>query len=61
MLKLSGRSGNPLVALKIKLGKAVFPFKVALIVTVNMFLPISNIDPIKPKNIWLAKHQARRI
>ena len=50
VLKPSGRSGDPLVALKTKLGKAVFPFKIALMATVNMFPPISNVDPIKPKN-----------
>ena len=51
VLKPSGRRGDLLVVLKIKLGKAVFLFKVALIVTVNIFLPINNIDLIKPKNI----------
>ena len=51
MLKLSSRSGDPLVALKTKLGKAIFPFKVALIAIVNIFLLISNINPIKLKNI----------
>lgn len=51
VLKPSGRSGDSLVALKTKLGKAVFPFKIALMATENMFPPISNIDPVKPKNI----------
>ena len=51
VLKPSGRSSNPLVILKIKLGKAVFLFKVAFIVIVNIFLSISNINPVKPKNI----------
>ena len=47
VFKPSGPTSNPLVALKIKLGKAVFPFKVALIVIVNMFLPIANTNTIE--------------
>jgi len=47
VLKPSGPISDPLVALKIKLGKAVFPFKVALAATVNMFPPIANTDAIE--------------
>ncbi len=47
MLKPSGPISDPLVALKTKLGKAVFPFKVALTVTVNMFPPIANTNAVE--------------
>lgn len=44
VLKPSGPTGDPFVALQTKLGKAVFPFKVALVATVNMFPPVSSTD-----------------
>jgi len=47
VLKPSGPTSNPLVVLKIKLGKAIFPFKVALTATVNMFLPIANTNTVE--------------
>jgi hypothetical protein len=51
VLKLSGPTGDLLVALKTELGKAVFPFKDALIITVNIFLSIANINIIESKDI----------
>jgi len=51
MLKLSGPTGNPFVALKTELGKAVFSFKVAFVATVNMFLSIANTDAVKSKGV----------
>ena len=60
VLKPSGPTGEPFVALKTKLGKAVFPFKVALVATVNMFPPISDIDAVKPKhNLATSQQQLR--
>jgi len=50
VLKLSGPTSNPFVALKIKLGKVVFPFQLALIVTVNIFPPIANTNTIESKD-----------
>jgi len=47
VLKPSGPTSDPLVVLKIKLGKAVFPFKVAFAVTVNIFLLIANTNTIE--------------
>ena len=49
MLKLSGPINNLFVILEIKLGKAVFPFKIVFIITVNMLLPIAYINIIKSK------------
>ena len=57
VLKPSGPIGDPFVALKIKLGKAVFLFKDALVAAVNMFPPISHVDAVKPKHIWSASQQ----
>lgn len=51
VLKPSGLTSNLFVALKIELGKAVFHFKVALIVTVNIFPPIANTNTIESKGI----------
>lgn len=49
VLKPSGPTTDPFVALKTELGKAVFPSKVALMATVNMFPPIARIDAVKSK------------
>ena len=46
VLKPSGPTGDLFVALKTELGKAVFPFKVALVATENMFPPIANTDTV---------------
>ena len=51
VLKLSGPNINLFVVLKIELGKAVFPFKVALVVMVNIFLPIANTDAVESKGV----------
>ena len=51
MLKLFDRSDNSLVVLKIKLNKVFFLFKVALITTIDIFSPLSNINSIRSKNI----------
>jgi hypothetical protein len=50
VLKPSGPTSKLLVVLKTELGKAVFPFKVALIVIVNMFPPIANTNTIESKD-----------
>ena len=50
VLKLFRPVNDPFVALETKLGKAIFPFQVALIATINMFLSIGNIDAIKLKD-----------
>ena len=57
VLKPSGSIGDPFVAMETKLGKAVFLFKDALAAAVNMFPPISDVDAVKPKHIWLASQQ----
>lgn len=49
VLKPSDLNGDPLVALKAKLRKAVSPFKVGLMATVNMVPPIGNIYAVKRK------------
>ena len=49
MLKPSGPAGNPFVAPKTELGKAVFLFKVAFIATVNIFPSIAYTDAVKSK------------
>ncbi len=49
VFKPSGPTSNLFVVLKTELGKAVFPFKVALVVTVNMFLPIAHTNAIESK------------
>jgi hypothetical protein len=51
VLKPSGLTGDPFVALKTELGKAVFPFKVALVATVNMLPPIANTDAVESKGV----------
>lgn len=61
VLKPSGPASDPLVALKTELGKAVFPFKVALVATVNMFPPIANTDAVESKDFWSAGPQQRSI
>ena len=57
VLKPSGPTGDLFVALKTELGKAIFPFKVALVATVNMFPPIANSDAVEPKGVWSASPQ----
>ena len=57
VLKPSGPTGDPLVALKTELGKPVFPFKVALMATVNMFPPIGDTDAVESKDSWSANLQ----
>ncbi len=57
VLKPSGLTSDPFVALKIELGKAVFPFKVALVATVNMFPPIANTNAVESKGVWSASPQ----
>jgi len=57
VLKPSGPTGDPFVALKTKLGKAVFPFQLALVATVNMFPPIANTDAVESKDFWSASPQ----
>lgn len=59
VLKPSGPTSDPLVALKIKLGKVVFPFKVALAATVNMFPPIANTDAVELNDFLSASPQQR--
>ena len=49
VLKPSGPTGDPFVALKTELGKAVFPSKVALVATVNMLPPIAYTDAVESK------------
>ncbi|MCJ1427230.1 hypothetical protein MMC29_005133 [Sticta canariensis] len=61
VLKPSGPIGDPFVALKTKLGRAVFLFQDALLAAVNMFPPISDIDAVKSKHILSASRQQSRI
>jgi hypothetical protein len=49
VLKPSGPNGDPFVALKAKLGKAVFTFKVGLVAMVNMLPPVGNIYAVEWK------------
>ena len=49
ILKLSSPASNLFIILKIKLSKVIFPFKVALIIIVNIFLPITYTNTIKLK------------
>ena len=49
VLKSFDLAGDPFIASKTELGKAVFPFKVALVATVNMFSPIAHTDAVKSK------------
>ena len=55
--KPSSPTSNPFVVLKTELGKAMFPFKVALIVMVNMFPPIANTNAVESQGFWLASLQ----
>lgn len=61
VLKPSGPTGDPLVALKTKLGKAVFPFKVALAATVNMFPPIVNTDAVEFNDFFVSQSTTKSI
>ena len=61
VLKPSRPVNDPFVALETKLRKAVFPFQVALVVTINMFPSIGNIDAVKLKDFWLASPQQPRV
>ena len=49
VLKPFGPTGDPFVILETELGRAVFPFKVALVATVNMFPPIAHTDAVESK------------
>jgi hypothetical protein len=51
VFKLSGLTDDLFIILKTELSKAVFPFKSAFIITVNIFLSIANTDIIKSKDI----------
>ena len=57
VLKPSGPTGDPFVALKTYHCKAVFLFKVTLMATVNMFPPIANTDAVESKAVWSASPQ----
>lgn len=50
MLKSFNLIDDPFVALEIELDKAVFPFKVVFMVTINMLSSIAHINVIKSKN-----------
>lgn len=50
VLKLSDPTSDSFVALETELGKAIFPFKVALIATVNMLSFIAYTDAVESKN-----------
>ena len=61
MLKLFDRNDDSLVALKTKLNKIVFFFKVVFMTTINMLSFINNVDFIKSKNNQLIKHRQSKI
>ena len=50
VLKPSGPTGDPFVTLETELGKAVFPFKVALMTMVNMLPPIAHTNAVELKD-----------
>ena len=49
VLKSSGPNDDSFVALKTKLGKVVFTFKVELVAMINMLSPVDNIYAVKWK------------
>ena len=61
VLKLSGPTGDSFVTLKTELSKAVFPFEVTLMATVNMFPPITNTYCVESKEFWSASPQQLNI
>jgi len=47
VLKSSGPNDDSFVALKAKLGKVVFTFKIDLVAMINMLSPVDNIYAVK--------------
>ena len=50
VLKSFSPTGDSFIALKTELSKAIFPFKIALVATVNMFPPIAHTDTVELKD-----------